>query len=379
MTQTEAPTLDRRTKRLADVAATSLADLLDDRRWGDDGRAELARRAQHALGLPPLALEVDGESATLHEGCVERGVRTGALRIVLDPAQLSELVAGTNTMYGLVFQSGVQLPDGAMGDLLAWEHPLRALVDGRPLYEPGTLSFTREDGSPLDLTRSFSPEDSDAEIARFLAEAGFLRLRGWIDPDVLDPISSEVEAAAAAATRDQPHRWWARLDDGTERCVRVMYVLDVSPTMARVVEGDAYRRLQMLFDDGHRRFPERAQSSEALIKPLNVVEGITEFPWHRDCSFGGHEFHCAGYAVGLPLSATDASAGQLRVVAGSHRVSVPPPGIVAGYESDLPVVELTTEPGDLTIHIGCVLHGTSAPRARPRTVVYTTFSLPELA
>ena len=54
-------------------------------------------------------------------------------------------------------------------------------------------------------------------------------------------------------------------------------------------------------EDGHRRTPDVPSSSEAIIKPLNVVEGLAEFPWHRDCSFGGHPYGCASYAVGLPL------------------------------------------------------------------------------
>ena len=65
---------------------------------------------------------------------------------------------------------------------------------------------------------------------------------------------------------------------------------------------------------------------------------------------------------------------MLQVVAGSHRASVPPPGL--GYESGLPVVSLPTEPGDLTLHLPCTLHGTTTSVDLERTVVYTTFTLP---
>ena len=154
-----------------------------------------------------------------------------------------------------------------------------------------------------------------------------------------------------------------------------MNLLDVSATMAGLLEDPAYRRLGSLLDDGHRRSPDHPQACEALIKPVDVVEGLSEFPWHRDCSQGGHDYSCAAYAVGLPLTRTDRDAGHLQVVAGSHRVNTPGPGAVPSYEVDLPVVPVVTEPGDLTVHVGCTLHRTRRPRTGERTVVYTTFSL----
>lgn len=109
---------------------------------------------------------------------------------------------------------------------------------------------------------------------------------------------------------------------------------------------------------------------------MGTVSGLSEFPWHRDCSLGGHTYHCAGYAIGLPLAATGGDYGYLRVIAGSHRVSVPSPGLVKGFESDLPMLALDTQPGDLTIHVGCTLHSTKPPRTKERVVTYTTYSLP---
>ncbi len=336
-----------------------------------------ASRAQALLSLSPLTIEVDGRACTIDAGSVRPGVAPDAVTVELSADALGELVSGTSSMYGQVFQAGAEVHGDRAGEVLAWDHVLHALLDGQPLHEPGALELRARDGSPLDLARSFEPDDDDLELAHFLAEAGFAHLRGWIDAGLLPRIKDEVAVAAAASTREKPHRWWARLEDGSEVCVRVMHVLRESPTMAALVEGDAYSRLGGLFDDGHQRFPDRPQSSEALLKPVGVVEGIADFPWHRDCSFGGHDYHCAGYAVGLPLGATDADSGHLRVIAGSHRVSVPAPGLVDGYASGLPEVDLHTEPGDLTIHVGCVLHGTRPPRTRDRAVVYTTFSLPE--
>lgn len=369
------PTLDRRTKRQSAVRPITPGQLVVDA----PEHRDLAARAQTALRLPPLILEVDGVACTIDCGVIRHGGSGAGVRVVLDQAALTDLVAGVRAPSALLFHAGgAELPFGGHRTFDAWSHVLRALFDGVPLHERGAVRFLDQRGEPLSLHRTFAPDDDDGEIAHFLADAGFLHLRGWVDPSLLPAIEAEVAAAAAASAPDQAHRWWSRMNDGTDRCTRVMYLLDVSPTMAALVEGDPYTRLGRLFDDGHQRFPERAQSSEALVKPTGVQRGITDLPWHRDCAFGGHDYGCAGYAIGLPLGRTGPEAGHLRVVAGSHRASVPAPGAVPGYDADLPVVEVFTEPGDLTVHIGCILHGTVPPQSGERTVTYTTFSLPPL-
>jgi hypothetical protein len=43
---------------------------------------------------------------------------------------------------------------------------------------------------------------------------------------------------------------------------------------------------------------------------------------------------------------------------------------------DLPVVELPTRTGDVTVHLSCTLHMAQPPTDRERRVLYTGFSLP---
>jgi hypothetical protein len=339
-------------------------------------RAELAARAQDRLGLPPLTLAVAGERCTIDRGRVRLGADGNqAIAVELAPDAFTDLAAGVYSSVGLLSSGAVRLPSDHYGPFASWDHVLRALLDGVPLYEPGALTLRDPAGLALSLDRTFTPADRDEDIAHFLAEAGYLHLRGWIDPGLLPRIAREVQDAAAAARPGEAPHWWSRMQDGSERCTRVMYLLGVSPTMAGLVASAPYERLGQLFRDGHRRFPEQPQSSEALLKPLGVERGLTELPWHRDCSLGGHDYHCAAYAVGLPLTATSEERGHLRVVAGSHRAAYPPPGSAPGYESELPIVPVHTEPGDLTVHVGCTLHGTRPSPRWERSVAYTTFAL----
>ncbi len=46
---------------------------------------------------------------------------------------------------------------------------------------------------------------------------------------------------------------------------------------------------------------------------------------------------------------------------------------------DLPVVDLATRTGDITVHLSCTLHMAQPPVATPRRVMYTSFGLPSLA
>ncbi|HTU37271.1 MAG TPA: phytanoyl-CoA dioxygenase family protein [Acidimicrobiales bacterium] len=377
-TRSTAPSLDHRSRVLDDVEPLTLDQLVDEiGAAATRANGDLAAHAQAALGLPPLVLTVGDASCTVDRGLIERGARPGAV-LHVDPGALADLVAGVRSTYGLVFLGGGRPENDSFREVLAWDHVLQAFFDGRPLHEPGALHFVAPDGSELSFDQTFGPDDDDAAIGHFLAEAGFCRLRGWIDPALLPAIESEVQAAARSSQPEEPDRWWATLQDGTTRCVRVMRLLDSAPHMAELAHGEVFARLQRLFDDGHEFRADEPQASEGLIKPLDVASGLSEFPWHRDCSMGGHHFRCAGYAVGLPLTVTGADAGYLRVMPGSHRVSTPAPGLFDGFDPGLPVLPVETEPGDLTIHVSCILHGTKAPKTVERVVTYTTYSLPYL-
>jgi hypothetical protein len=371
------PSLDVRTRRLEDVRPLSLEQLVDE--VGPDLAArhgDVSARTQERLGLPPLVLKAGPVACTVDRGSVHSGADPRGAALEVEAAALTDLFSGVRSTYGLLFAGGGHLTTGSVTAVLGWDQVLQALVDGRALYEPGTLAFVSRTGDDLDLDQAFGPDDDDEDIAHFVAQAGFCRLRGWVDPSLLPRIAAEVDETAHRAERGDPDRWWATLEDGTERCIRLMYLLDSSPHMAALVDGPGYTRLGALFPDGHQVHTENPQAAEALIKPVDVASGLTEFPWHRDCSMGGHAYHCAAYAVGLPLGPTGGDSGYLRIVAGSHRVSTPPPGAIEGFDPALPVLAIETEPGDLTIHLGCTLHGTRPPRRAERIVTYTTFSLP---
>jgi ectoine hydroxylase-related dioxygenase (phytanoyl-CoA dioxygenase family) len=144
---------------------------------------------------------------------------------------------------------------------------------------------------------------------------------------------------------------------------------------AELLDDPRFRSIGDLPGDGHVFGEKRADNRiEALIKPIGVVEGISDVPWHKDCSLGRHSYECCGMTVGISVTGADAASGQLRVVAGSHRALVWPAFVRRNAE--LPLVDLPTRTGDVTLHLSCTTHMAQPPVERERRVLYTGFSLP---
>ena len=76
------------------------------------------------------------------------------------------------------------------------------------------------------------------------------------------------------------------------------------------------------------------------------------------------------------MSGADATSGQLRVIAGSHRALVWPAFSRKGM--DLPEIDLPTKTGDVTVHLSCTTHMSQPPVDRERRVIYSGFSLPPI-
>ena len=173
-------TVDHRTRYDGDVVELDpgtfvdqqLAELLDE-------RGATAGRAAARMRLVPLTLEVEGEPFTFaveDERVVVRRGNVGGLLATLDRGAFSDLMQDVVSTFGATKLGRVALRSGSLDDFVDWEPVLRHVLDGRPVYEPGTLTLQDRTGEPLDLNRSFTLEDSPDDIGHFLAEAGFLHL-----------------------------------------------------------------------------------------------------------------------------------------------------------------------------------------------------------
>ena len=335
-------------------------------------RGGLAAPGAAELGLDPFTVVMPQGTWTLARDnggfTIARG-DTGAACVQLDREELADIANDLSTPMTLLTAGQLRMDRGDLGDFLDWWVVLRSLLDDRPVHTAGAVEFRDPDGAPLDLHRTFSPDDDDEEMAHFLAEAGFLHVGGLFHADEMGAVARDIDAAFAHYEPDDGRSWWARTATGEQRAVRLQGFERHSPTTSAVLEDERLLRLGRLTGDDY----EPPESIEALEKPIGVVEGISDLPWHKDCSLGRHSYRCCSLTVGISVTAADESSGQLAVVAGSHRALVQPAFVRRVW--GLPVVDLPTRAGDITVHCSCTLHMSHAPVTRERRVMYTGFRL----
>lgn len=373
--------VDRRTRFDSDTRRLDFVEFYqsDVPRLQSLGYGKLAARGIDSLGLEPLAIQVDGRAYTMqrgHDGFeVVAGDRGAAGVAVMSAAAFSDLMQDQRSTVALVIGNDVRMSRGTHRHFLEWEPIFRALLDGRPVYEPGSVSFTDGNGAALDPDRVFPANDSRVEMSQFLGEAGFLRIAGVFTPDEMAQVSADIDRAVPRYTPNDGRSWWARTQAGEHRAVRLQYFQEHSNSVGRLLEDERLLALADLTSNRHRHGQKREGNIiEALIKPIGVVEGISDVSWHKDCSLGRHSYDCCRMTVGISVTDSDEESGQLCVVAGSHRASVQLRGV--RDDLDLPRVGLPTRAGDVTVHLSCTLHMSIPPTRRERRVMYTGFELP---
>ncbi|MEP6625303.1 MAG: phytanoyl-CoA dioxygenase family protein [Acidimicrobiia bacterium] len=327
------------------------------------------------LDLRPLAVRVGNISWLLW--------RDGPLRVArvspatptpvetwdLTEGQLADVVTDQVTPVGLMTSGSLALERQRIARVMDWWLVWRALLDDRTVYAPGEVEVDD------DLTRSFTMADPIAAMRTFIETNGYLHLRGVFDPAAMDRISADMDTAAPAYRPDDGNSWWATLTDGSRRVVRMQHFDEHSPTAADLLAGTTFESLAAIPGCGHSSAWRSPNHVEALFKPLGVTEGISDIPWHKDCSLGRHSYQCCGLTVGISVTGAGPTSGQLRVIAGSHRALMWP-SLLDPTTLDLPDVPLATQTGDVTLHLSCTMHMAQPPIEQERRVLYTGFALP---
>jgi hypothetical protein len=355
-----------------------------DRFFGEDLPAALDAHADAVAGVSwvaprPLTVEVDGEAWTLSvedDGRVEvaAGRRDGAAHVRLSAEQVDGLATDQQTFVGMWTGGTLDQPAGRLEDAMDWWLVLRAALDGTPVHTPGAITLEDRDGRHLDVHRSFSLDDDPEDLRHFLHEAGFLHLTGVFGDDEMAAVSREMDDAAPSYSDGDQRSWWATDTTGTRKLVRMQAFDERSPATAALVADARFQSIGRIPGDDHAWGARSDNRIEALFKPIGIVAGISDVPWHKDCSLGRHSYECCGLTVGVSVTGADDVSGQLRVRAGSHRALVWP-----AFEQprcDLPYVDLPTRTGDVTVHLSCTLHMAQPPIERERRVMYSSFSLP---
>jgi hypothetical protein len=281
------------------------------------------------------------------------------------------------TCFALFYADALAFPRGNFGHLARWEPALRVAIDGQSIYDlEDPPPVVDEAGRPLDLRRTFTLDDPDTDMVDFLQRTGFLHLCGVVDADELHALSTDVTTAVERARPDDKRSWWTTVN-GVDTCNRVNYINDQSALIAGLGADERFRRIGSLGGPDLRDAPDRLDGNGVVIKVPGATSGLADLPWHRDCGMGGHPVKCPMLNIGIQLDGATAGAGQLLILAGSHRGTsrLPRPDETKG----LPVVPLTTEPGDVTVHFGHTLHAApppTDPTAAGRRALYLSYVPP---
>ena len=334
-----------------------------------------------ALWLSPKPLAVSVESETWILDCsqgtpqVAKGAPDGIETVTLSAEQVNELAIDQATPMGM-FSSGKLKMKGDLATFQNWWLLIRCALDGVAPTLPGSVTFKDIDDEPLDLATNFTLSDSPEEIQHFLQEAGFLHLRGVFSEDEMNAISQDMDRASEHYFPGDGNSWWATTRDGVDRLVRMQKFDKESENVARLLLDDRLKAVACLTGDGHHFSDADSNRIEALFKPIGIVKGISDVPWHKDCSLGRHSYECCSLTIGISVTGAGPTSGQLQVLAGSHRAHIWPALLQPGL--DLPELGLATETGDVTVHLSCTLHMAQPPIEKERRVLYTGLRLPPL-
>jgi hypothetical protein len=340
-------------------------------------RSALAVPGARELGVRPLTVETAAGTWTLSVD--EETVRvcagdSGQAKVRLTETEITDIVHDRQTPMTLLAAGTLDMPEGELGDFLDWWVVLRSLLDGRAVHTTGAVAFSDRDGGDLDLQRTFSVDDDPARLAYYLGQTGYLHLTEVFTPAEMAEVSGDIDAALPRYYDGDGRSWWATTADGEQRAVRLQRFQEESAATAALLQDDRLLRLAALTGDGHVPRQQGGNKIEALVKPIGVVKGISDLPWHKDCSLGRHSSRCCSLTVGISVTGADERSGQLGVVAGSHRALIQPAFFRDSW--GLPAVPLPTGTGDVTVHCSCTMHMSHAPVERERRVMYTDFVLP---
>ncbi len=335
-----------------------------------DAHHDLFAPGGSQLPLSDFCIEVDSEPWTLswqgERVSVAAGSR-GQARVRLSALQLTDIVNDQSTPIALMSNLALDMPEGGLPDFLNWWLILRSALDGRRVHVAGDVEFA------TDTRRSFTLEDSDEDMRRFLEDAGYLHIRGLFSVEEMAAVEADYPRAAPHYEKGDVQAWFATTRDGEEHLVRMEGFDRYSEASLRLIEEDRFQRIGRIPDCGHTTIRKPGQQISALSKPIGVVKGISDVPWHKDCSLGRHSYECCNLTVGISVTGADAASGQLRVVPGTHRALVwPAPCMQPGL--DLQPVDLPTQTGDVTVHLSCTQHMSQPPVKRTRKVLYTGFA-----
>ena len=181
-------------------------------------------------------------------------------------------------------------------------------------------------------------------------------------------LEADIDEWIGKATPDDGESWWASGADGRQQAVRVLFFHEKSETLRTLVQDARFQWLRDLTGDGHRY----TGGGEGLVKPLGIVRGLSDLPWHKDCGQGRHSYVCNGLTCGISVTGANRTSGALGVVPGSHRANT----MAAARDPRLDLQPKMLETRDRRCHGALLRHAPPCtPAGRPPAARSSTRAL----
>ena len=329
------------------------------------GNAALA--AADAAPIGPITFVTDSgewtyvpEAGTIrvHEGVLDES----RVVVQIDDASFADLAADLDTPVAMLYQNRATVVRGNPLRFVRWEPALRAMFHGRPIYNADTISLIDDHGRVIDPLASFEMDavHSDPQaLAQQLSTVGFVVARDVFDEAEIAALLNEADSLRASAQPGDGTSWWGKNADGEAVVTRVLNG-STMPTLQALYDNDSIRAIVAATGlELRSAYRDEVDGVTVLWKIPNMVEGLADLPWHRDCGMGGHAMNCPTLVMTICLTEGTPEAGELRALPGSHNTSYP---FIDGNAPGAPTgVAVAVSAGDVSVHDGDVMHVSLPP------------------
>ena len=341
---------------------------------------QIAWDVANAAPIAFKTLEGDAYTYVAESGRVRivRGITEDAgLVIELSSDNWDNYYYEMRTNYGLLYAEAVRFLRGKFAMWDSWEPALRCLYSGTPIYNPATLDLRDLDGAKLDIHRSFLPDDDPAHMAHFLHTTGYLHIRSAFSKEEMARISEELDQVRGAAVEGEVFSRWGTDDQGRKTVFDLHYLTLKSRLMKDLDNHAMVRFLTGLAGEHVVPSEDRDCGTHAITREFSGnSDSFGVLGWHQDCGLGGCPVTCPRVHVGIQVDAANADSSKLYFLAGSASRSCHL-NISPEQARNLPIAAFDTQPGDATVHLGCILHAANTAQGRNRRrTIYTRFVNP---
>ena len=316
-----------------------------------------------AKNLTPICFQLAGSDQQFSYQVEENGIAILAGRhadtlINITQEDWQGLVNDLESAPGLLYGGRLEGSDGDLMQFIEWEPALRAMFHGRPAYDP-SQALTNQHGEVIDPASRFSLDDSPEELRDFLNTAGFLVIRDVFSEQEIATFREQARQLHHAAEEGDKLSWWGKNKQKQSVLCRVIHAGQLE-TFSQLYQDPRIATIQQLLPDNlSPRDPQETDGVTVIYKNPDMVEGLSDLPWHRDCGMGGHAVMCPMIICSIYLYPATEQTGPLKFLPGSHHCTV---GFADASDPDAPSgITAELNAGDISLHFSDVMHAAPAP------------------